>query len=291
VKRPELKGPDIKVPPVVEKLYRDLRDRNLLPIAALLVVAIIAVPIVLSMSSDNPPAEAPSAEIVPADAPEAQAAVLAANPGLRDYKQRLEDLKAKNPFTQQFQSSGLSNTTVESTSGDTGTVTSSGDVPTSSGSVDFGSSSSTSGSSGTTTSSEPAPPVDTGDSTDATTVDQQQPAKFYTWRLDIHYGLEGDLKEQKNVKVLDLLSPVGVFLGASFDAKKASFYLSRDILSTAGDGQCQPSTTVCEFLVLKEGQTQYFSYQPPATEAPVTYVLKLDDIKVVKVSNPVNLGE
>src|SRR5215211_4615294 len=281
-----MKGPDIKVPEVVEHLYRDLRDRNLLPIAALLVVAIIVVPIFLSMSSSSTPAEAPSAEIVPADSPEAQAAVLATDPGLRDYKKRLDDLKAQNPFAQQFQSSGLSATTVESTSGDTGTVTSSGDIPTSTGSLDVGSSTSSSVSSGSTTSSEPTTTTET-DSTSDTTVEQQQP-KFYTWRLDIHYGLDGDLKEQKNVKVLDLLSPIGVFLGASFDSKKASFYLSKDILSTSGDGQCQPSTTLCEFLVLKEGQKQYFSYQPPATEGPVTYVLQLDDIKVVKISNPVS---
>jgi hypothetical protein len=282
VKRPELKGPDIKVPAVVENLYRDLRDRNLLPIAALLVVAIIAVPIVLSASSDTTPSEAPSAEIVPADAPEAQAVVLAENPGLRNYQQRLEELKAKNPFAQQFQFSGLSHTTVESDSGDT--VTSSSGVPTSSGSVDVGSSGSSTVSSGSTPSSEPTPTVDT-DTTSETTVEQAKP-KFYTWKLDVRYGTPGDLKKRDNVKVLDLLSPVGVFMGASFDAEKAYFFLSSDVASASGEGHCLPTPNDCQFLSLEEGQSADLVYQSVDVPAPTTYTLALDDIKVVKTKKP-----
>jgi hypothetical protein len=283
VKRPELKGPDIKVPAVVESLYRDLRDRNLLPIAALLVVAIIAVPIVLSASSDAP-SEAPSAEIVSVDAPEAQAVVLAENPGLRNYRQRLDEFKAKNPFAQQFQFSGLSQTTVESGAGDTGTVTSSSGVPTSSGSVDAGSSGSSSVSSGSTPSSEPTPTVDT-DTTSETTVEQAKP-KFYTWKLDVRYGAAGEVQKRDNVKVMDLLSPVGVFIGASVDAKSAFFFLSSDVVSASGDGICEPGPTDCQILTLKEGKAVDFAYQAAGAEAPTTYTLELADIKVVKVNNP-----
>lgn len=284
MKRPEMKRPDVQVPAVVENLYRDLRDRNLLPIAALLVVAIIAVPIVLSASSGSTPSAAPSAEIVPADAPEAQAVVLAENPGLRDYKQRLDELKAKNPFAQQFQSSGLGQTTVESGGGDTSTVTSSSGVPTSSGSVDVASSGSSTVSSGSTPSSEPSSPVGTGTGGE-TDVGQTKP-KFYTWKLDIRYGAGGDVQERKNVKVMDLLSPIGVFIGASSDAKSAFFYLSSDVVSASGDGACQPSPADCQFLSLKQGKAEDFIYQPAGAEAPATYTLELTEIKVVKVNNP-----
>jgi len=278
----------VKRPQVIDDLYRDLRDRKLLPVVGLLIVAIIAVPIALGASSEpSSSSESPAAEIVPANAPEAQAAVLADNPGLRNYRERLEQLKAKNPFKQQFQFSDLDEATVEGTTGDTGTATATGgtsgasvtDTGTSTGITDTGtgtgavgtSDSGTAGVDGTADTSEPEP-------------------KFYTWRLDIRYGVDGDIQEQKNVKVLDLLSPIGVFLGASFDAKKASFFLSGDVISSSGDGQCQPAGAACEFLVLKEGQTQYFSYQPPLTEGPVTYVLELKDIKVVKLNNSVDLG-
>jgi hypothetical protein len=278
-----MKRPDVQVPAVVENLYRDLRDRNLLPIAALLVVAIIAVPIVLSASSDTP-SEAPSAEIVPADAPEAQAVVLAENPGLRNYRQRLDELKAKNPFAQQFQSSGLSQTTVESGAGDTGTVTSSSGVPTSSGSVDAGSSGSSSVSSGSTPSSDSTPAVET-DTTSETTVEETKP-KFYSWKLDVRYGAAGDVQKRDNVKVMDLLSPVGVFIGASFDAKSAFFYLSSDVVSASGEGECAPGPTDCQFLTLKEGKAEDVAYQPAGVEVPTTYTLEVTDVKVVKVKNP-----
>ena len=292
MKRPEIKRPDVQVPAVVENIYRDLRDRNLLPIAALLVVAIIAVPIVLSASSDTSPSEAPSAEVVPADAPEAQAVVLADNPGLRDYKQRLDELKAKNPFEQQFQSSGLSQTTVESGGGDTSTVTSSSGVPTSSGSSSSTSSSSLSSgsstvSSGSTPSSDSAPAPDSDTTTD-TSVEQDKP-KFYSWKLDVRYGAAGDVQERDNVKVMDLLSPVGVFIGASFDAKSAFFFLSSDVVSASGEGACQPSPQDCQFLTLKQGKAEDIVYQPPGAEAPTVYTLELTDIKVIKVKNPPEL--
>ena len=272
---------------MVENIYRDLRDRNLLPIVALLVVAIIAVPIALSASSDTTPSDSPSAEIVPADAPEAQAVVLADNPGLRDYKQRLDELKAKNPFEQQFQSSGLSQTTVESGGGDTSTVTSSSGVPTSSGSS---SSSVSAGSSGSTVSSGSTPSSDSTPSSGAdtatdTTVEQTKP-KFYTWKLDVRYGAAGEMQERDNVKVMDLLSPVGVFIGASFDAKNAFFLLSSDVASASGEGACQPSPQDCQFLTLKEGKAEDIVYQPAGAEAPAVYTLELTDIKVIKVKNP-----
>src|ERR671916_709972 len=129
MKRPELKlaKPSVKAPPVVADLYRDLRDRRLLPLVALLVIAIIAVPIALSASGGAPATTAtPAAEIVPADAPEAQAAVLAENPGLRDYRKRLDALKSQNPFEQQFETSGLEGTEGSSGGSTVDSVTSGG---------------------------------------------------------------------------------------------------------------------------------------------------------------------
>jgi hypothetical protein len=287
MKRPQIKRPDVQVPAIVENLYRDLRDRNLLPIAALLVVAIIAVPIVLSTSSGTTASDSPAAEIVPADAPEAQAVVLAENPGLRDYKKRLDQLKATNPFTQQYQSSGLSQTTVESGSQDTSTVTSSSGVPSSSGSGSV-SVSSSSGSSTVSSGSAPSSdstPASGADTTSDTTVEQTKP-KFYSWKLDIRYGAAGDVQERDNVKVMDLLSPVGVFIGASLDAKSAFFFLSSDVVSASGDGVCAPSPADCQFLTLKQGKAEDIVYQPAGAEAPTTYTLELTDIKVIKVNNP-----
>lgn len=276
--------PDIKVPPVVEDLYRDLRDRRLLPIVALLLVAIIAVPIALSSGSGSSTA-APLPEIVPADAPEAQAAVLAENPGLRDYRERLDSLKAQNPFEQQFETSGLEGTEVSSGTDTLDSVTSGGgEVPASGDTA----TSTSAPSSGSTSTSEPSPDTSTGSSgsVDTDTGSTSEPeVQFYGFKADLQYGLEGDVKEHRNVKYLDMLSPVGTLLGASIDAKKVVFGLSSSIVSVSGDGDCVPSPDACEFLTLEEGKSAVLTYQRPNTE-PATYRLSVDDIRIVKLKEP-----
>ena len=82
----------------------DLRSRRLLPVVVLLLVALVAVPIVISQggnSSSNTPIKPASGS---ADAvPETERAVVAYLPsGVRNYKQRLDDQSAKNPFRDQF---------------------------------------------------------------------------------------------------------------------------------------------------------------------------------------------
>ena len=52
-KGPEIKLPDLKVPAPLVDLYYDLRERHLLPLVAVLLVAIVAVPIALSQSSQS----------------------------------------------------------------------------------------------------------------------------------------------------------------------------------------------------------------------------------------------
>ena len=79
-----------------------MRDRRLIIPALALVVAIIAVPIALWSRSEGGTA-APAACPARADPREAAApAVLTEQLGVRDYRERLEQLKSKNPFTERF---------------------------------------------------------------------------------------------------------------------------------------------------------------------------------------------
>jgi hypothetical protein len=285
MKRPELKMdmPDVKVPPVVKDLYSDLSDRKLLPVVGLLLVAIIAVPIALS-ASGSPPAStaAPTAEIVPADAPEAQAAVLAENPGLRNYRKRLNALKAANPFKQQFQTSGLAGAEVSSGVESTTSTTESGAAPVTG---DSGVSTSTGSTSTSTSTSEPSTSTGSSGGSVGTEPAGEPELSFYTFKLDLHFGVEGDVKEHRNVKLLDMLSPVGTFLGATPDAGRAVFGLSSNVVSVTGEGDCVPSPESCDFLSLDEGGSVTMTYQREGTE-PANYRLVLDDIRVVKVKNP-----
>jgi hypothetical protein len=286
-----MRAPKVQTPQVVSDLYRDLKDRRLLPVVAALLVAIVAVPVAISASSEEPPPPSdPAAEIVPADAAEAQAAVLAENPGLRNYKRRLDALKAKNPFEQQFQlpevgETGVVTTTETETVSGSGSASAEAVVP-----ADLATAGGT-GSSGDTGSSASGSPSPDTTEVGSDTTSSEPKVKFFTWRLDLRYGPEGAAQRQRNVKVLDLLSPVGVFLGASFNAKKAYFFLSSDIVSATGNGKCQPAPANCEFLVLEEGQAQQLVHQAPDAPAPTTYTLELEEIKVVEVANPVKTAE
>ncbi len=90
---------DIKVPKMVRDLYADLRDRRLLPVVALLVVAIIAAPFLLgkgkSGGSEGPPAVS-TIEAPPSS--EGEFTVVPAARKLRAYGDRLGYRKPRNPF-------------------------------------------------------------------------------------------------------------------------------------------------------------------------------------------------
>lgn len=102
LKMPSFKGGNVKVPPFLSDLYFDLRERRLLPIVGLILVAIVATPILLGGSSEpkaTPPAPAPITGSNPAAD---TLAVVKAEPGLRNYKKRLAHRTPTNPFKQRF---------------------------------------------------------------------------------------------------------------------------------------------------------------------------------------------
>ena len=131
------KGPDLKLPKSVPgplaDFYYDLRDRRLLPVLALVLVAIVATPILLGNKSEPvsvPPAATAALEAA-AEEPTSQLTVVEATPGLRDYHKRLKDRSPSDPFVQQY-------TGPQGGGGESGSGSSSG------GSGESGSSSSTS---------------------------------------------------------------------------------------------------------------------------------------------------
>ena len=116
---PELKKPDLKVPPFVGDLYYDLRERRLLPILALAIVAIVAVPILLGGDSEEEESGAASAGAI-AGASGTQAAhftVVESKPGLRDYRKRLARRSPTDPFVQRFTGQELGNAELNPESG------------------------------------------------------------------------------------------------------------------------------------------------------------------------------
>lgn len=103
LKGPELKMPELKVPDFFADLYYDLRDRRLLPLVALAVVAIAAVPFLLGGEVEQPTLSAPGAAALGSPAEKtSKLTVVEATPGLRDYRKRLRGRVATDPFKQLY---------------------------------------------------------------------------------------------------------------------------------------------------------------------------------------------
>jgi hypothetical protein len=104
LKGPELKMPELKVPAFLADLYYDLRDRRLLPLVALVAVAIAAVPFLLGGKEPPlPPAATGAAETLESSgSSSSRLTVVEATPGLRDYRKRLRSRAPADPFEQRF---------------------------------------------------------------------------------------------------------------------------------------------------------------------------------------------
>jgi hypothetical protein len=105
LKRPSMKGPELKAPDFLADLYYDLRDRRLLPLIALVVVAIVAVPFLLGNNSEESvpvPAPGTAEGLESGGAKRSSLTVVEATPGLRDYRKRLRGRTPTDPFAQRF---------------------------------------------------------------------------------------------------------------------------------------------------------------------------------------------
>jgi hypothetical protein len=252
---PEVKLPDIKAPDFLADLFYDLRDRNLLPLVGLLVVAIVAVPILLSGSSaDAPSAAELNGELAALSAvPGDEGGVVVANsaPGLRDYRRRLSDLQATDPFKQHFAApapGGETSVTSESSGGEEVNV-----FPSGSGEAGGGS---TSG----------------GENTETAVVRTE--TKYASYEIDariVNTGStasdgksKGKATVRRNLPELTMLpgreTPVIVFMGVSADAKKAMMLVSSDVQSIFGDALCVIGSQTCQLLAMEPGLPETFVY-------------------------------
>lgn len=257
--------PNVQPPAFVENVYRDLRDRRLLIPALVLLVALIAVPVMLKAEEAPPPPVA--APVVPAEATAVEPAVLAERlGGVRDYRERLDALKQRNPFKQQYlvpTPKGEAVESVDSSPSETLGTTGGGAASVSGGAVG--------GSTLGTTEPEPA------------TEPQPTQILVYAPRVDLIITHNGKHKRYKAVKPGELLpdrsTPIAMFAGAPQSLENARFLLSSDVTATEGDGHCAPSANDCQFLKLADGEKRLLVYGLEAER----YSIKVTDIRAVLV--------
>lgn len=261
-KGPELKLSEIKVPGFVQDVYYDLKDRHLLPVAAILVVAIFAVPIALSSGSDSE--EAAPGAAAGASASQSGAAatsgqlVAEAAPGLRDYKRRLDDGKGTDPFE-----NGNSAPEQDGSEGEPEGSPSAkpSSTPESPESVPY------------------VPPTSGGAPGTGRLI-------HYSYAIDVRVsGGSGNQKKstvRENLPSLTMLpsreTPAIVYMGSTKDGKKAVMTVSSDVQAIFGDAKCVLGSQTCQMLVMEEGLPETFVYGGSGK----TYTIELLKIELVE---------
>lgn len=295
-KLPKLGASQRKAPTWLADVYYDLRERRLLPLVALVVVAIAAVPFLLGGSEE--PAPSPTAVESAEEAIDSDAAagrtltVVEARPGLRDYRKRLRGRTPHDPFKQKYTSvpatsqlqstsavsstpvaGGEEDTTEVSVTEEEGSVTVEVDEPDSS-----GGGGSTGGGSGSTGGD--------GGSTKTRNQSEADPdgIEFFAYRPDVRFGVAGseDLKEYSNLPLTSLLpkkDPVVIFLGVTEDGSRAVLDVSPEVVIVKGEGRCIGGRQSCGLLFMRAGDAVTLLTEMPGR----SFRLAIDAIDFVKV--------
>lgn len=288
-KGPQLRLSDLKVPDVLKDLYWDLRDRRLLPLIGLLLVAIVAVPFLLGGGAKKPEPVAPSLAGGEGAQEAASLTVVPADPGLREPSKRLAGLPAKNPFRQHFTAPVFNKGAAplpESSGGGAGGT--SPEV------VEGGSSS---GGEGSAPAPEPtpAPTEPSGESggSGSGPVGSGE-ARLITFSIDIKVahtevtksgskkmGEPETLEGVKSPKPLPgAKAPVLTYLGADFINEKALMLVSTEATALFGDNKCVSGRSTCQLLELEKGMPEVVEFG----ESHARYKFEL--LKIVPVKGP-----
>jgi hypothetical protein len=250
-------------------LWHDLRAKRLWPVAALLAVGLVAVPVVLTKAAVTPPAkpvQQPAESASDQDKLKALASVklddVAAGRG-----SSLDTFDASNPFDPpklaKDKPGDDAPSSVSSEQGDAAptsggdTVSTGGDTP------------STGGDAPSTGGDAPS----TGGDTPTTAQ--------YRYVVDLTFMANGRKRKVRGMERLGMLpsesSPLLIFLGVSPDAGDAVFMVD-STLETAGEGTCRPRASECAFLLLGAGSEHEFT-----NDDGDSYTLRIDEIRKVRV--------
>lgn len=266
-KGPELKVPDLKVPDFALDIYYDLRERRLLPLVGILVVALVALPIVLSSGSSSSSDEEEAAFATPSSVgPTTSRLVVAkAAPGLREYRHRLAGTP-KDPFKQQYS---------ESEDGEGGESSRSGGAE-----------------SVTVESGEPSEPVtETPEGGTAPEGNGEPPEgghlEYYSFAIDVRITPVSAKKNPEatvrhNLPNMTMLPsravPALTFVGVTKDQKNAVMLVSDKVTGLFGDATCIEGNESCQLLALEPGIPETVVYGADSR----TYRIELLKLRLLK---------
>jgi len=234
-------------------LIHDLRERNLLPVALLLIAAIVAVPVFL-LKPSSAATESASTPVTTESSTAVTAALL--EPGGAEPSD-LDAFDAKNPFKAPASAKPLKATEEQSASKASDSPATS-DGETKSGGGDAPSA---------TPTPEPTP--------EPTPAPEQ---RSFSYALDLTFvGQKGE-RHYRNLQRLRMLpstaSPLLVFLGIEDGGGRATFLVDATVTLLGGEGSCTPSRSACATLSLEPGEQQTFT-----DDQDRRYMIQVDQIR------------
>lgn len=296
MKRPQLKTPEPKVPAMLSDLYYDLRDRRLLPVIGLLLVAIVAAPFLLGQDSETvDPATTPAAiQALKESGGRATASltVVEANPGLRDYRRRLRNRTPLDPFREPPKPSLKGARLGKAASGKEGSPASfsSTSTTTKKKTTSEGGSKTTTTTETTTTTTGKGPggaKADHGSKGGGGSGDGGSAAgnggggRATTYTVDVQISMPGqtggtdDPVERRNVQPATPLpgkkTAVVTYLGPGSGAARALFSISKAVTAVYGEAKCVSGADICEVVEIEPGFPVTFVYGPDQ----IRYKIKL----------------
>jgi hypothetical protein len=285
---PELKKPDLKVPDFLVDLYWDLRDRHLLPLVGLVIVAIIAVPFLLGGGGSEEEEAPVVAGASSAPSPESQTAkltVVEAKPGLRDYRERLREQSPTDPFVQRYTSPQLKGAKLGGGGGDEASSSSSSSTTT------------TSSSKTKVTKTENSNGTSTTEVTTETEGDSGpgggapgEPTLF-AFAVDVkivHTETKADgSKEHEEPEVRHRVIPPAAlpsakaqavtYMGISPKTQQPLFLISDAVSATFGEAHCLSGAETCQLIEVPPGLPMTYVYGPNDARYKIT-VLKVEPV-------------
>lgn len=244
-------------------LWQDLRQSRLLPVAGVLVLALVALPVLLLKPAEESP---PAPAAVPVEKPSIPGGSAITADARGGGSSRLDVFTKKDPFAPQGGAAKAGDPAVakvvESSKTAIGTATGgSGSGGSSGGSTGGGSGGGGGGEApaGSIPTEAPAspPPADDGDSKrkqSEPTAEPKARPRFYTFVVDVRFGQADKVKAYDRVQRLDVLPssirPVVVFLGTTPGGTAVFLVDGQHAVETTG--RCRPSPTVCSLLYLRD---------------------------------------
>jgi hypothetical protein len=275
----------------------DLLDRRVLPILALLGVALVAALAYAVLGGDGSTAARPTPATSPAPGATGASGIVVSQAQANSNQAVAETTNgssqagggsARNPFTPL---TGATSTTSTTNAAASSTATSGSSTTTTSGSSTTTSSGSTTTSKSVSGSSSPS----SGGASPTTTPKSSSPAKPQTvYHVAVLFGVapagtpppSAKLATYENPRRETALpssrQPLVVFRGVTAGGRSATFTLVREAILRGG-AVCLPSRSRCKAIDLKPGKSEELEYLTPGG-APITYQLHVVAITSSKAS-------